>query len=191
MLSIIRFRKLAYVSFFSHFFLFFQTRGSIPIFWSQRPNLKYKPHPQISKVANHVCIFLNFSLVKIELKLLLEHIFVSHKSELNIFKALLLGLRNCLRSMLQVLEWDSLRLMTDGHLGDLSEVRRMECVSEVVFRTQIVTLCAAYSGCNSQLLTSGVSSIQKVQSSAWHACEYRHEMVKEVVFFVCLFFFKK
>ncbi|OBS80783.1 hypothetical protein A6R68_21003 [Neotoma lepida] len=33
---------------------FVQTRGSIPVFWSQRPNLKYKPQPQINKVANHV-----------------------------------------------------------------------------------------------------------------------------------------
>ncbi|KAF5921716.1 hypothetical protein HPG69_012887 [Diceros bicornis minor] len=30
------------------------TRGSIPVFWSQRPNLKYKPLPQINKVANHM-----------------------------------------------------------------------------------------------------------------------------------------
>ncbi|ELK10152.1 Phosphatidylinositide phosphatase SAC1 [Pteropus alecto] len=30
------------------------TRGSIPVFWSQRPNLKYKPQPQINKVANHM-----------------------------------------------------------------------------------------------------------------------------------------
>ncbi|NXS17026.1 SAC1 phosphatase, partial [Mystacornis crossleyi] len=34
---------------------FVQTRGSIPFFWSQRPNLKYKPKPQISKSVNHVC----------------------------------------------------------------------------------------------------------------------------------------
>uniref|UniRef100_A0A2K6U0Z2 Phosphatidylinositol-3-phosphatase SAC1 n=1 Tax=Saimiri boliviensis boliviensis TaxID=39432 RepID=A0A2K6U0Z2_SAIBB len=33
---------------------FVQTRGSIPVFWAQRPNLKYKPRPQISKVANHM-----------------------------------------------------------------------------------------------------------------------------------------
>ncbi|XP_061571182.1 phosphatidylinositol-3-phosphatase SAC1-B isoform X1 [Cololabis saira] len=33
---------------------FVQTRGSIPIFWSQRPNLKYKPRPQISKTLNHL-----------------------------------------------------------------------------------------------------------------------------------------
>ncbi|XP_059520304.1 phosphatidylinositol-3-phosphatase SAC1 isoform X4 [Myotis daubentonii] len=33
---------------------FVQTRGSIPVFWSQRPNLKYKPRPQINKVANHM-----------------------------------------------------------------------------------------------------------------------------------------
>ncbi|NWH28935.1 SAC1 phosphatase, partial [Grus americana] len=33
---------------------FVQTRGSIPFFWSQRPNLKYKPKPQISKSVNHV-----------------------------------------------------------------------------------------------------------------------------------------
>ncbi|KAK7806925.1 hypothetical protein U0070_026068 [Myodes glareolus] len=31
-----------------------RTRGSIPVFWSQRPNLKYKPKPQINKVANHM-----------------------------------------------------------------------------------------------------------------------------------------
>ncbi|XP_039192069.1 phosphatidylinositol-3-phosphatase SAC1 isoform X2 [Crotalus tigris] len=33
---------------------FVQTRGSIPFFWSQRPNLKYKPKPQISKTVNHM-----------------------------------------------------------------------------------------------------------------------------------------
>ncbi|XP_045900733.1 phosphatidylinositol-3-phosphatase SAC1-B [Micropterus dolomieu] len=33
---------------------FVQTRGSIPFYWSQRPNLKYKPKPQISKTFNHV-----------------------------------------------------------------------------------------------------------------------------------------
>ncbi|KAM6893356.1 phosphatidylinositol-3-phosphatase SAC1-B [Xenentodon cancila] len=33
---------------------FVQTRGSIPLFWSQRPNLKYKPRPQISKTVNHL-----------------------------------------------------------------------------------------------------------------------------------------
>ncbi|GAB5567988.1 phosphatidylinositide phosphatase SAC2 isoform X2 [Prionailurus iriomotensis] len=33
---------------------FVQTRGSIPLFWSQRPNLKYKPLPLINKVANHM-----------------------------------------------------------------------------------------------------------------------------------------
>ncbi|XP_067857935.1 phosphatidylinositol-3-phosphatase SAC1-B-like isoform X2 [Heptranchias perlo] len=33
---------------------FIQTRGSIPFFWSQRPNLRYKPKPQISKSMNHM-----------------------------------------------------------------------------------------------------------------------------------------
>ncbi|XP_070823104.1 phosphatidylinositol-3-phosphatase SAC1-B [Chaetodon trifascialis] len=33
---------------------FVQTRGSIPVYWSQRPNLKYKPKPQISKTVNHL-----------------------------------------------------------------------------------------------------------------------------------------
>ncbi|XP_075952646.1 phosphatidylinositol-3-phosphatase SAC1-B [Anarhichas minor] len=33
---------------------FVQTRGSIPLYWSQRPNLKYKPKPQISKTVNHL-----------------------------------------------------------------------------------------------------------------------------------------
>uniref|UniRef100_A0A673IIR1 SAC domain-containing protein n=1 Tax=Sinocyclocheilus rhinocerous TaxID=307959 RepID=A0A673IIR1_9TELE len=33
---------------------FVQTRGSIPFYWSQRPNLKYKPKPQISKSVNHL-----------------------------------------------------------------------------------------------------------------------------------------
>ncbi|KAM4689002.1 phosphatidylinositol-3-phosphatase SAC1 [Discoglossus pictus] len=31
-----------------------QTRGSIPFFWTQRPNLKYKPKPQINKAVNHM-----------------------------------------------------------------------------------------------------------------------------------------
>ncbi|KAA8591978.1 hypothetical protein FQN60_017352 [Etheostoma spectabile] len=30
------------------------TRGSIPFYWSQRPNLKYKPKPQINKTVNHL-----------------------------------------------------------------------------------------------------------------------------------------
>ncbi|XP_029445325.1 phosphatidylinositide phosphatase SAC1 isoform X1 [Rhinatrema bivittatum] len=33
---------------------FVQTRGSIPFFWSQRPNLRYKPKPQINKTVNHM-----------------------------------------------------------------------------------------------------------------------------------------
>ncbi|XP_072024166.1 LOW QUALITY PROTEIN: phosphatidylinositol-3-phosphatase SAC1-B-like [Amphiura filiformis] len=32
---------------------FIQTRGSIPLYWSQRPNLKYKPTPQLSKTQSH------------------------------------------------------------------------------------------------------------------------------------------
>uniref|UniRef100_A0A9J8A278 SAC1 like phosphatidylinositide phosphatase a n=1 Tax=Cyprinus carpio carpio TaxID=630221 RepID=A0A9J8A278_CYPCA len=33
---------------------FVQTRGSMPFFWSQRPNLRYKPKPQISNDTNHM-----------------------------------------------------------------------------------------------------------------------------------------
>ncbi|XP_033950840.1 phosphatidylinositol-3-phosphatase SAC1-A [Pseudochaenichthys georgianus] len=33
---------------------FIQTRGSMPFYWSQRPNLKYKPKPIISKTTNHM-----------------------------------------------------------------------------------------------------------------------------------------
>ncbi|XP_077125538.1 phosphatidylinositol-3-phosphatase SAC1 isoform X5 [Ranitomeya variabilis] len=33
---------------------FVQTRGSMPFFWSQRPNLKYKPKPQINNAVNHM-----------------------------------------------------------------------------------------------------------------------------------------
>uniref|UniRef100_A0A8C4ZW81 Phosphatidylinositol-3-phosphatase SAC1 n=1 Tax=Gadus morhua TaxID=8049 RepID=A0A8C4ZW81_GADMO len=33
---------------------FVQTRGSIPFYWSQRPNLKYKPKPQINKTVDHL-----------------------------------------------------------------------------------------------------------------------------------------
>ncbi|XP_071503651.1 phosphatidylinositol-3-phosphatase SAC1-like [Diadema antillarum] len=36
---------------------FVQTRGSIPLFWSQRPNLKYKPLIQISESQNHLDAF--------------------------------------------------------------------------------------------------------------------------------------
>ncbi|XP_053288898.1 phosphatidylinositol-3-phosphatase SAC1-B [Pleuronectes platessa] len=36
---------------------FVQTRGSIPFYWSQRPNLKYKPKPQINKTVNHLDAF--------------------------------------------------------------------------------------------------------------------------------------
>jgi len=32
---------------------FVQTRGSIPLFWYQAPNLKYKPKPQISPHEDH------------------------------------------------------------------------------------------------------------------------------------------
>lgn len=34
-----------------------QTRGSIPVFWSQRPNLKYKPDPKISATKDHLQAF--------------------------------------------------------------------------------------------------------------------------------------
>ncbi|KAL5021530.1 hypothetical protein ScPMuIL_000685 [Solemya velum] len=33
---------------------FVQTRGSIPLFWSQRPDLKYKPRPVIHNSSNHM-----------------------------------------------------------------------------------------------------------------------------------------
>ncbi|XP_053718145.1 phosphatidylinositol-3-phosphatase SAC1-A [Synchiropus splendidus] len=33
---------------------FVQTRGSMPFYWSQRPNLKYKPKPVISSATNHM-----------------------------------------------------------------------------------------------------------------------------------------
>jgi len=33
---------------------FVQTRGSVPMYWSQRPNLKYKPDPLISSNLNHM-----------------------------------------------------------------------------------------------------------------------------------------
>ncbi|KAK3525176.1 hypothetical protein QTP86_021412 [Hemibagrus guttatus] len=33
---------------------FVQTRGSMPFFWSQRPNLKYKPKPLISSTTTHL-----------------------------------------------------------------------------------------------------------------------------------------
>ncbi|XP_056597781.1 phosphatidylinositol-3-phosphatase SAC1-A [Triplophysa dalaica] len=33
---------------------FVQTRGSMPFYWSQRPNLKYKPKPQIRTDTNHM-----------------------------------------------------------------------------------------------------------------------------------------
>ncbi|XP_011307629.1 phosphatidylinositide phosphatase SAC1 [Fopius arisanus] len=32
---------------------FVQTRGSIPLFWQQSPNLKYKPKPQLNSHENH------------------------------------------------------------------------------------------------------------------------------------------
>ncbi len=32
---------------------FVQTRGSIPLFWSQKPNLKWQPFPQLSSITNH------------------------------------------------------------------------------------------------------------------------------------------
>ncbi|KAM9824281.1 phosphatidylinositol-3-phosphatase SAC1-A [Neosynchiropus ocellatus] len=33
---------------------FVQTRGSMPFYWSQRPNLKYKPKPVISSATSHM-----------------------------------------------------------------------------------------------------------------------------------------
>ena len=33
-----------------------QTRGSIPLFWSQRPNLRYKPVPLLNPSADHVSV---------------------------------------------------------------------------------------------------------------------------------------
>ena len=33
---------------------FVQTRGSIPLFWQQNPNLKYKPKPQLLPHENHL-----------------------------------------------------------------------------------------------------------------------------------------
>jgi len=36
---------------------FVQTRGSVPMIWSQRPNLKYKPNPVISESQDHLQAF--------------------------------------------------------------------------------------------------------------------------------------
>ncbi|KAG1689918.1 Phosphatidylinositide phosphatase SAC1-B [Nymphon striatum] len=36
---------------------FVQTRGSIPLFWSQRPNLKYKPQPVLDSSVDHMSGF--------------------------------------------------------------------------------------------------------------------------------------
>uniref|UniRef100_A0A2K5QG92 Phosphatidylinositol-3-phosphatase SAC1 n=1 Tax=Cebus imitator TaxID=2715852 RepID=A0A2K5QG92_CEBIM len=47
------FSRSRYLNFIRSKASFVQAR-SIPVFWSQRPNLKYKPRPQISKVANHM-----------------------------------------------------------------------------------------------------------------------------------------
>lgn len=33
---------------------FVQTRGSIPLFWSQTPNLKYKPKPTLDPSKDHL-----------------------------------------------------------------------------------------------------------------------------------------
>jgi phosphatidylinositol 4-phosphatase len=32
---------------------FVQTRGSIPLYWRQTPNLKYKPSPQLDTLSDH------------------------------------------------------------------------------------------------------------------------------------------
>lgn len=52
----------------THPFLLFQTRGSIPLYWTQRPNLKYMPLPSL-RPLNHVrsAFLLSYLLVyKIE-----------------------------------------------------------------------------------------------------------------------------
>lgn len=41
------------VEFNGHRMSFVQTRGSIPLFWYQAPNLKYKPKPQLSTHEDH------------------------------------------------------------------------------------------------------------------------------------------
>lgn len=33
---------------------FVQTRGSIPLYWTQSPNLKYKPKPTIDEIKDHL-----------------------------------------------------------------------------------------------------------------------------------------
>ncbi|XP_074644697.1 phosphatidylinositol-3-phosphatase SAC1-like [Tubulanus polymorphus] len=38
---------------------FVQTRGSIPLFWSQKPNIKYKPVPVINNSLSHMDAFQN------------------------------------------------------------------------------------------------------------------------------------
>lgn len=41
------------IEFNGHRISFVQTRGSIPLFWYQAPNLKYKPKPQLSMHEDH------------------------------------------------------------------------------------------------------------------------------------------
>lgn len=55
-----------------------QTRGSIPFYWSQRPNLKYKPKPQINKTMNHVSSSpLRYAFVYLSLRVRLLTVCVS------------------------------------------------------------------------------------------------------------------
>lgn len=51
------------ISIFFNVLFNLQTRGSMPFYWSQRPNLKYKPKPIISKTTNHVRADVAFFLI--------------------------------------------------------------------------------------------------------------------------------
>ena len=53
---VIEAQKLWCIFFFMSVNCIFQTRGSIPLYWSQRPNLKYMPQAQLH-TANHVSLF--------------------------------------------------------------------------------------------------------------------------------------
>uniref|UniRef100_A0A8C1N4Z8 SAC1 like phosphatidylinositide phosphatase a n=1 Tax=Cyprinus carpio TaxID=7962 RepID=A0A8C1N4Z8_CYPCA len=175
---------------------FVQTRGSMPFFWSQRPNLRYKPKPQISKDTNHMDGFKRHfeSQVliygkQVILNLLRQNSFRSHSN------MLICGSKNTCASFLRYIafdfhkecskmRWHRLQILVDA-VSDMQEefgyfmvssdgkvtseqsgTFRSNCM-DCLDRTNVIQSLLARRSLQSQLQRMGVLHVgQKIEEQA-------------------------
>ncbi|KTF94339.1 hypothetical protein cypCar_00016885, partial [Cyprinus carpio] len=143
---------------------FVQTRGSMPFFWSQRPNLRYKPKPQISNDTNHMDGFKRHfeSQVLIYGKQVILNLVNQKGSELPLeqaFAKMVNGMENGLIKYFMV--------SSDGKVtSEQSGTFRSNCM-DCLDRTNVIQSLLARRSLQSQLQRMGVLHVgQKIEEQA-------------------------